>query len=225
MEERGSGLRTEYLARRSLRFVPVLLFGLLWGSLCFTPSAAAFTIMEFEGELHCETWTMGGGIGNVQGLDGNLAKIAELDNEVAFIEYTQNFYLDPYVSDEFNSSLNLMNNFSIVQVGIGRRWSTVPFPKVFLRPWIGLYGTLNFLEDDRDLSEQPAEEEEEVWEGLGVGVATSFGVTMRLSRSVALEVAAKGDMMMLFGRLEEGEIFSDSFQMRGVYLRLMIISK
>jgi hypothetical protein len=48
---------------------------------------------------------------------------------------------------------------------------------------------------------------------------------MRLSRTLALEAAVKGDMMALFGRLEAGEIFSDSFHMRGVYLRLMFISK
>jgi hypothetical protein len=223
VEERGSGLRTEYLARRSLRFVPVLLFGLLWGSLCFTPSAAAFTIMEFEGELHCETWTMGGGIGNVQGLDRSLAKIAELDKKVAFIEYTQNFYLDPYVSDEFNGSLNFMNNFSVMQVAVGRRWSTVPFPKVFLRPWVGLYATLNFLEDDRDLSVYSGGEDEN--DGIGVGFATTLGMTMRLGHSLALEVAAKGDYMALFGRLEAGETFADAFMMRGVYLRLLFISK
>jgi hypothetical protein len=198
----------------------ITLFGLLW----FAPSAAqAFTLIEIEGELHSQCWSMGGGIGNVEGLDGHLEKIAGFDNQATFIEYTQNFYLNPFVSDAFNGSLNLMNNFSVMQAAVGRRWSTVPFPKVFLRPWVGLYATLNFLEDDRDLSEYSGEEDEN--DGIGVGLATTLGVTMRLSRSLALEAAAKGDYMALFGRLEAGETFADSFLMRGVYLRLIFISK
>lgn len=197
----------------------VVLFGLSW----FTPTAAAFNLVEIEGELHSQCWSMGGGIGNVEGLDGDLAKIAGLDSQATFIEYTQNFYLDPYVSDEFNGSLNLMNNFSVVQAAVGRRWSTVPFPKVFLRPWVGLYATLNFLEDDRDLSEYPEEDDEN--DGIGVGLAATMGVTMRLGHSLALEVAAKGDYMALFGRLEAGETFADAFLMRGVYLRLLFISR
>jgi len=205
--------------RITLVYLSVVLFGLF----LFAPSATAFNLIEIEGELHSQCWSMGGGVGNVQGLDGDLAKIAGLDNEVTFIEYTQNFYLDPYVSDEFNGSLNLMNNFSVVQAAVGRRWSTAPFPKVFLRPWVGLYATLNFLEDDRNLSVLPEEEDEK--DGIGVGLATTLGVTMRLSRSLALEAAAKGDYMALFGRLEAGETFADSFLMRGVYLRLIFISK
>ena len=197
----------------------VVLFGLSW----FTPTAAAFNLVEIEGELHSQCWSMGGGIGNVEGLDGDLAKIAGLDSQATFIEYTQNFYLDPYVSDEFNGSLNLMNNFSVVQAAVGRRWSTVPFPKVFLRPWVGLYATLNFLEDDRDLSEYPEEDDEN--DGIGVGLAATMGVTMRLGHSLALEVAAKGDYMALLGRLEAGETFADAFLMRGVYLRLLFISR
>ena len=94
---------------------------------------------------------------------------------------------------------------------------------MFLRPWVGLYATLNFLEDDRDLSEYPEEDDEN--DGIGVGLAATMGVTMRLGHSLALEVAAKGDYMALFGRLEAGETFADAFLMRGVYLRLLFISR
>jgi hypothetical protein len=215
----SAGCSKMWCRKITLVNLSVVLLGLSW----FAPTAAASNFIEIEGELHSQCWSMGGGIGNVQGLDDDLAKIAGLDSQVTFIEYTQNFYLDPYVSEEFNGSLNLMNNFSVVQVAVGRRWSTVPFPKVFLRPWVGLYATLNFLEDDRDLSEYSGEEDEN--DGIGVGLATTLGVTMRLSRSLALEVAVKGDYMALFGRLEAGETFADAFMMRGVYLRLLFISK
>jgi hypothetical protein len=212
-------LSTIWCRRITRVYVSIVLFGLFG----FASTAAAFNFMEIEGELHSQCWSMGGGVGNVRGLDDDLATIAGLDNQVTFIEYTENFYRDPYVSDEFIGSLNLMHNFSVVQVAIGRRWSTVPFPKVFLRPWVGLYATLNLLEDDRDLSDYSGEEDE--YDGIGVGLATTLGVTMRLSRSLALEVASKGDYMALFGRLEAGENFADSFLMRGVYLRLMFIPK
>ena len=129
MKERGSGLSTESPTIRCWWITLVNLSALILGLFCFIPSAAAFNLIEIEGELHSQCWSMGGGIGNVEGLDGDLAKIAGLDSQATFIEYTQNFYLDPYVSDEFNGSLNLMNNFSVVQAAVGRRWSTVPFPQ------------------------------------------------------------------------------------------------
>jgi hypothetical protein len=155
----------------------------------------------------------------VEGLSGDLAKLAGLDDGIIVLEATPNEYLTPYTSIEYQLSINLLNNFYIAQGAYGRRWSTVPFPKVFLRPWVGLYVTASFLEDERDLVYQEYEE----IDGLGAGLASAAGLSMRLSRTFALELAAKVDTIFLFGQLETGELFGDRFEMYSIYLRLLFI--
>lgn len=170
--------------------------------------------------LHSQCWTLGGTLGRVDGLSGDLARLAGPDDGVIILEFTQNDYLTPYTSREYLVSLYVLNNFSILQGGIGYRWSTVPFPKTFLRPWVGAYLTFSLLEDDRDISAGNDE-----YEGAGVGVAASVGVTMKLSRSLALEAAVRGDQIVTLGHLESGDFFQDEFRMHGVLLRFVYLLK
>jgi hypothetical protein len=116
-------------------------------------------------EPHLRCGSLGMSFGRVEGLSGNLAELAGTSDGIIILEGTLNEYLTPYTSTEYQLSLNLLNNFSILQGSYGRRWSTVPFPKVFLRPWVGLYVTANLLEDERDVVYQEYEEVD----GLGIG--------------------------------------------------------
>jgi len=168
--------------------------------------------------LHAQCWSLGASVGQVERLNGGLAELAGPDDGVIIIEGIQNDYLTPYTSEEYQVSLNLMNNMTLLQAAYGMRWSTVPFPKVFLRPWIGAYLTLNLLEDHQDVNGGNDE-----FEGGGVGLAASAGVTMKLSQWAALEAAVKGDQVFMFGQLESGNFFSDAFRMRGAYLRLVYL--
>ncbi len=204
--------------------IPRVLTVALFLSLFLTFTASAIAALPWEEgndtSLHAQCWSFGASIGRVEGLSGALARLAGPDDRAIILEGTQNDYLTPYTSEEFQISVYLLNNFTILQGAYGMRWSTVPFPKVFLRPWVGAYLTLNFLEDDRDIN---AEDEE--FDGIGIGLAASMGVTMRLSRSVALEAAVRGDQVFIFGRLESDDFFSDEFKMRGAYLRLLYFFK
>ena len=172
--------------------------------------------------LHAQCWSLGASIGQVEGLSGGLAELAGPDDGVIILEATQNSYLTPYTSEELQFSLIFVNEFNLVQAAYGMRWSTVPFPKVFLRPWVGAYLTLNFLEDQREVD--PMSEDEQS-DGLGVGLAAAAGVTMRLSRSIALEVAVKGDQIFTAGWLDTGDFFADEFRIRGAYLRFLYFFK
>jgi hypothetical protein len=171
-------------------------------------------------DLHSQCWSLGGTIGRVQGLSGNLGRLAGPDDGVIMLEVTQNDYLSPYTSREFQIGLNLFNNFSMLQGAFGYRLSTVPFPKVFIRPWVGAYLTINLLEDTRDY-----DEENEEYDGTGVGLAAALGVTMRLCRKAALEVAAKGDQIFTLGWLETDEFFAEEFRISGVYIRFIYLFK
>ena len=178
---------------------------------------------EEEGpSLYAQSWSLGASIGRIEGLSGNLAKLAGPDDGVILLEGIQSNYLTPYTSEELQLTLIFVNDFNLVQAAYGMRWSTVPFPKVFLRPWVGAYLTLNFLEDQRDVD--PMSEEEQA-DGLGIGLAAAAGVTMRLSKSIALEVAVKGDQIFSAGWLDTGEFFSEEFRIRGAYLRLLYFFK
>jgi hypothetical protein len=172
--------------------------------------------------LHAQCWSLGASIGQVEGLSGGLAELAGPDDGVIILEATQNSYLTPYTSEELQFTLIFVNEFNLVQAAYGMRWSTVPFPKVFLRPWVGAYLTLNFLEDQREVD--PMSEDEQS-DGLGIGLAAAAGVTMRLSRSVALEAAVKGDQIFIAGWLDTGDFFSEEFRIRGAYLRLLYFFK
>lgn len=170
--------------------------------------------------LHSQCWSLGGTIGRVEGLSGNLRKLAGPDDGVIILEVAQNDYLSPYTSREFQIGLNLLNNFSMLQGAFGYRFSTVPFPKVFIRPWVGAYLTFNLLEDNRDYN---AENDE--FDGAGVGLAAALGVTMKLSRKAALEVAARGDQIFTLGWLESDEFFAEEFRIGGVYIRFIYLLK
>jgi hypothetical protein len=156
----------------------------------------------------------------VEGLSGNLAGLAGPDKRVIVLEFAQSDYLSPYTSREFQITLNLLNDFSIFQGAFGYRFSTVPFPKVFIRPWVGAYATFNLLEDNRDYSAENNESD-----GMGVGAAAAMGVTMKLSRKAALEVAAKGDQIFTLGWLENEEFFAEEFRIVGVYMRFIYLLK
>ncbi|MCJ7500437.1 hypothetical protein MUP29_09285 [bacterium] len=168
--------------------------------------------------LHAQCWSLGASVGRVERLNGGLAELAGPDDEVIIIEGIQSDYLTPYTSEQYQVSLNLMNNMTLLQAAYGMRISTVPFPKVFLRPWIGAYLTLNLLEDHRDVNAGNDE-----FEGGGIGLAASAGVTMKLSQWAALEMAVRGDQIFMLGQLESGDFFSDAFRMRGLYLRLVYL--
>jgi hypothetical protein len=168
--------------------------------------------------FHAQCWSLGASLGRIEGLTGSLAELAGPDDGVIILELTQNDYLNPFTSREFQITLNLLNNFKLLQGAFGYRLSTVPFPKAFLRPWVGGYLTFNLLEDDRDVNAGNSE-----FEGAGVGMAAALGVTMMLSRSLALEAAAKGDQVFTLGWLESGDFFAEEFRMRGVYLRLIYL--
>lgn len=170
--------------------------------------------------LQC--WSLGASIGVVEGLTGHLAKIAGPDDEVIILEGSQQNYLTPYTSEELQLALILVNDFNLVQGGYGMRWSTVPFPKTFLRPWVGAYLTLNFLEDHREV--EPVTEDKQS-DGIGIGIAAAAGVTVRLSRSVALEAAVRGDQIFSTGWLDTGEFFAEEFRVRGAYLRILYFFK
>ena len=197
---------------------------LIWLILAFTAPAMADIPWEEENEttLHAQCWSLGASIGQVEGLSGGLAELAGPDDGVIILEATQNSYLTPYTSEELQFTLIFVNEFNLVQAAYGMRWSTVPFPKVFLRPWVGAYLTLNFLEDQREVD--PMSEDEQS-DGLGIGLAAAAGVTMRLSRSVALEAAVKGDQIFIAGWLDTGNFFSEEFRIRGAYLRLLYFFK
>jgi hypothetical protein len=177
-----------------------------------------FELDDYD-EPHSRCGSLGVSLGKVDGLSGDLAVLTGSSDGVIVLEWTQNEYLTPYTSIEYQLSLNLLNNFSILQVAYGRRWSTVPFPKVLLRPWVGLYVTGDFLEDDRHAVYQEYEEAD----GLGAGLAAAVGLSLRVTRTFALELAVKADTIFIFGQLETGELFGDRFEMYGVYLRLMFI--
>ena len=153
-------------------------------------------------------------------MSGNLANLAGPDDGVVILEFTQNDYLTPQTSREYLLSLHLLNNFTLLQGAFGYRWSTVPFPKTFLRPWVGAYLTINLLEDDRDVSMGNDE-----FDGVGVGAAASLGVTMRVSRPLAMEAAVRGDQIVTLGRLEGGDFFRDEFRMHGVFIRIIYFLK
>jgi len=184
--------------------------------------ASSWDMGEGSTELHAQCWSLGASIGHVEGLSGNLAKLAGPNDGVIILEGIQNNYLTPYTSEELQLSLYVLNDFTLLQGAYGRRWSTVPFPKVFLRPWVGAYLTLNLLEDQRDINPQWEEDE---YDGIGIGLAASVGVTMRLNRSVALEAAFRGDQIFSVGWLETGDFFADQFRIRGAYLRFVYFFK
>jgi hypothetical protein len=184
--------------------------------------ASPFDESEEKGTLHAQCFSLGASIGRVEGLDGGLAKLAGPDDGVIILEGIQSNYLTPYTSEEFQLTLIFVNDFNLIQGAYGRRWSTVPFPKVFLRPWVGAYVTLNLLEDLRE--NDPLSEEEES-NGLGLGLAAAMGVTMRLGTSAAIEVALRGDQIFTAGWLDTGEFFNDEFRIRGAYLRLLYFIK
>jgi len=171
-----------------------------------------------DGNLHVQCWSLGASVGRVESLNGGLAELAGPDDEVIIIEGIQSDYLTPYTSEQYQVSLNFMNNMTLLQASYGMRFSTVPFPKAFLRPWIGAHLTLNLLEDHRDINVDNDE-----FEGGGIGLAASAGVTMKLSQWAALEAAVRGDQIFMFGQLESGDFFNDAFRMRGVYLRLVYL--
>ena len=184
--------------------------------------ASIFDEGDVDVTLHAQCWSLGASIGQVEGLSGGLAELAGPDDGVIILEATQNSYLTPYTSEELQFSLIFVNEFNLVQAAYGMRWSTVPFPKVFLRPWVGAYLTLNFLEDQREVD--PMSEDEQS-DGLGIGLAAAAGVTMRLSRSIALEAAVKGDQIFTAGWLDTGDFFADEFRIRGAYLRFLYFFK
>ena len=191
--------------------------------IAFAAPALAETLPWEEEEagitgLHAQCWSLGASIGQVEGLSGGLAELSGPDDGVIILEATQNNYLTPYTSEELQFSLIFVNEFNLVQAAYGMRWSTVPFPKVFLRPWVGAYLTLNFLEDQREVD--PTSEDEQS-DGLGIGLAAAAGVTMRLSDSLALELAVKGDQIFTAGWLDTGEFYNDEFRVRGAYLRFL----
>jgi hypothetical protein len=192
--------------------IAVVLLLLLMAS----PLKASSYDQDGDDDFHVQCWSLGASVGRVERLSGGLGELAGPDDGVIILEGIQNSFLTPYTSEELQISLFLFDNFTILQGAYGRRWSTVPFPKVFLRPWIGAYLTFNLLEDSRDIN---AGDEE--YDGLGVGLAAAAGVTMRLSRSAALEVALRGDQVFMTGWLESGDFFSEAFRMRGGYLRLV----
>jgi hypothetical protein len=208
--------RTMGLLRTSTAVFVLLL--IMATPLCASPSDEG----DYEGTLHAQCFSLGASIGRIEGLDGGLAKLAGPDDGVIILEGIQSNYLTPYTSEEFQLTLIFVNDFNLIQGAYGRRWSTVPFPKVFLRPWVGAYLTLNFLEDLRE--NDPLSEEEDS-DGIGLGLAAAMGVTMRLGTSVAIEAAFKGDQIFTAGRLDTGEFFSDEFRIRGAYLRLLYFIK
>jgi len=171
---------------------------------------------EVSADLHAQCLSIGASIGRVEGLSRGLKTLSGSDKGVIILELSQNDYLSPYVSEEEQLSIILVKNFNLVQGAYGMRWSTVPFPKVFLRPWVGVYVTLNLLEDLRE--NDPLSQEEE-FDGIGVGLAAAMGVTMRLGNSAAAEVAVKGDQIFTAGWLDTGEFFKDRFMVRGAYVR------
>ncbi len=188
-----------------------------------SPAIAGLPWEEEEGSpLHAQCWSLGASIGRVEGLSGDLGKLAGPDDGVIILEGIQSNYLTPYTSEEFQLTLIFVNDLSLVQAAYGMRWSTVPFPKVFLRPWVGAYLTLNFLEDQREVD--PMSEEEQA-DGIGIGLAASVGVTMRLGRSIALEAALRGDQIFASGWLDTGDFFAEEFRVRGAYLRLLYFFK
>ena len=200
-------------------------FWVIWFILSFNTAATAQTLPWEEGEntsLHTQCWSLGASIGRVEGLDGGLAGLAGPDDGVIILEAIQNSYLDPYKSEELQFTLFFVNDFNLVQAAYGWRWSTVPFPKTFLRPWVGAYLTLNFLEDQREADPQSEDEQSD---GLGLGLAAAAGITMRLSQSLALEAAVKGDQIFSAGWLDTGDFFADEFRIRGAYLRLLYFFK
>ncbi len=172
--------------------------------------------------FHVQCWSLGASLGRVEGLSGGLAELSGPDNSVIILEGTLSEYLTPYTSEELQLSLIFVNDFNLAQFAYGLRWSTAPFPKVFLRPWVGAYLTLNFLEDLRDIDPMSADDNSD---GIGFGLAAAAGVTMRLSRSVALEVAFKGDQIFTAGWLDTGDFFAEEFRVRGAYLRLLYFLK
>jgi hypothetical protein len=195
--------------------------------IAFAAPALAETLPWEEGEagitgLHAQSMSLGASIGRVEGLSEGLSKLAGPDNGVIILEWTQNNYFTPYTSEEMQLGLVLVNDFNLLQASYGYRWSTVPFPKTFLRPWVGAYLTLNFLEDLRE--NDPLSEEEE-FDGIGIGLAAALGVTMRLGDSLALELAVKGDQIFTAGWLDTGEFYNDEFRVRGAYLRFLYFFK
>ena len=211
----------DWKKRRPSAFAAALFLILI---LAFTaPAMADLPWEEEEGPtLHAQCWSLGASLGRVEGLSEDLGKLAGPDDGVIILEGIQSSYLTPYTSEEIQFSLILVNDFNLVQAAYGMRWSTVPFPKVLLRPWVGAYLTLNFLEDQRDVD--PMSENEQA-DGLGIGLAAAAGITMRLSKSMALEAAVKGDQIFSVGRLDSGESFADEFRIRGAYLRLLYFFK
>jgi len=185
-------------------------------------AASSFDESGDDGSFHAQCFSLGASIGKIEGLDGGLAKLAGPDDGVIILEGIQSNYLTPYTSEEFQLTLIFVNDFNLIQGAYGMRWSTVPFPKVFLRPWVGAYLTLNFLEDLRE--NDPLSEEEDS-DGIGLGLAAAIGVTMRLSKFAALELALKGDQLFTAGWLDTGEFFNDEFRIRGAYLRLLYFIK
>lgn len=211
-------MRSPGMKKGILRVLTVALFLPLF--LTFTAPAMADLPWEEDSDtpLHAQCWSLGASIGHVEGLSGELATLAGPDDGVIILEGTINNYLTPYTSEELQLTLIFVNEFNLAQLAYGRRWSTVPFPKVFLRPWVGAYLTLNFLEDQRDVD--PLSEAEQA-DGIGIGLAAAAGVTMRLSRSVALEAAVRGDQIFSAGWLDTGDFFAEEFRIRGAYLRLL----
>ena len=211
-------MRSPGMKKGILRVLTVALFLPLF--LTFIAPAMADLPWEEDNDtsLHAQSWTLGASIGHVEGLSGELATLVGPDDGVIILEGIQSNYLTPYTSEELQLSLYVINNFTLVQAAYGMRWSTVPFPKVFLRPWVGAYLTLNFLEDQRNVDPQAEDEQSD---GIGIGLAAAAGVTMRLSRSVALEAAVRGDQIFSAGWLDTGDFFTEEFRIRGAYLRLL----
>jgi hypothetical protein len=131
-------------------------------------------------------------------------------------------YLTPNLSEEYQLNLFFVNDFNMAQLAYGVHYSTVPFPKAFIRPWVGAYATLNFLEDLRVREYDPNTGENHA-DGIGLGVAAAAGVTVRLGGSLALEALVRGDEIFTAGWLDTGEFFNDRFGVRGVYFRLLYI--
>lgn len=175
-----------------------------------------------EASVHAQCWSLGASAGRVEGLGGDLARLAGPDDGVILLEGGKQNFKTPYTSEELQLTLVFINDFSLLQGGYGMRFSTVPFPKVFLRPWVGAYLTLNLLKDTRGLDTYEGNED---YDGIGVGVAAAAGVTMRLTRSLALGMAVRGDRVFTAGWLDTGEYYKDAFGIRGAFLRLQYFFK
>lgn len=212
---------------RPLSFSSKLFLSLPWllsFLVLFPLHARADSPLEEDGEikLHAECVTLGASIGRVEGLTRSLDDLAGPDNGAIILEGTWSAYLTPYLSEEYQLNLFFVNDFNMAQFAYGIHYSTVPFPKAFIRPWVGAYATLNLLEDLRVREYDPDTGVNEA-DGIGLGVAAAVGVTVRLDESLALEGFIRGDEIFTAGWLDTGEFFNDRFGVRGVYIRLLYI--